>query len=189
MRAGISGRVKRLEKRVPPTLQEVLIVIDRVVQGTAVWKAAIAKQQGKDTAEHQATLDAFWNNENWYGAKQALDANWPREVWELVYHDHLYKVLGYKDCLDSIGCDIWELETDIRAFAIRSRKEDKPEAGQERMAVYGRFCQLPEDERKQWRQAAKEEVTAVCRTDEHSRQVERLLDQLAQEIRKLEREG
>jgi hypothetical protein len=191
MRAGINGRVKRLEKRIPPTLHEIHNVIDRAVKGTAVWYASKAIERGKGTPEDRAAIDAFWQDDRWQGAKLALDAVWPRQRWETVFYDDLHQKWGYKDRLDGLAFDIWELATDLRGCAIRLTDKQTPKEVRNQLEkeLYSRFCQLPEDERNEWRELAQQDLTADYQTGEHCPRVRELARQLAHELDRLEREG
>lgn len=182
----LNGRIARLEKLLPPTIKEVSDVIDRVVKGTPPWNAVMALKHGKVTDEDKAILDAFWAHETWQGAKLALDAVWPRKVWERAYLDHLARQWGYKGHADCLAYQLWYMEIEPQVAAISFYATQQGETSElDKPEQYGRFCQLPQDEQDEWREAAREEIAAQYDTGEHTPKVAMLIKKIAHEYNKL----
>lgn len=182
----LNGRLQRMEKQVAPTINEISKVIDRVIYDTPVWFAFVASHREDNSPEDDNLILEFWQHESWHGAKLALDARWPRALWEPIFWDDTYKLGGYKDYLDYIAAELWFMDAEPKS-AAQNVIDNKFDAAKEKhnRYVYGRFCTLSNDEQASWREIARADQAVQYENGGHSPDVQTIFDRFVTEYNKL----
>lgn len=182
----VNGRIQRIEKQVEPSVQDILKIIDHVAYKTPLWFAFLNSNRGQATVEDERLVSEFWNDETWQGAKMALDARWPRAMWEPVFWDSVYKQQGFRDYLDYFAFELWFCDVDPQASAqsvFRRAKDDKWE--KQELERYGRFYSLPDAERATWRDLARAEQKARYAHGGHAPAAQAIFDRFVVEYNQL----
>lgn len=182
----VNGRIQRIEKQVAPSIDDILKLLDKVTYKTPVWFASINSQRGEATPEDDRLVAEFWNDETWQGAKLALDARWPRALWEPEFWDAVYKKQGFKDYLDHFAFELWFCDVDPRAAAqdvLGRSSDDKWEKVE--LERYGRFRSLPDEEQARWRNIARAEQSARYANGGHAIEAKPIFDKFVAEYNRL----